>query len=249
MLLKSDLKNRLQRCNLKVDEQAEVIIHSMTERYRMSMKDFHNLLSVLGAFSIFNFDSILTNTTSREFSVYSHSKINILSNHFFANQNENRGIFIEEWESFKFDLLSVRKKWVNLKKNLSRNNLRQQYTSTEWALKQICITINCEVCPIIRSFAKITYVIPVSNAWSERGGSAKKCIKISKRNILKNDALNALLMISVYEPQLATFQTKELIKHIARLYEEQKQYKKTPSIKQKQQETQTDSNYLHHFKF
>ena len=77
-----------------------------------------------------------------------------------------------------------------------------------------------------------------------KGGSAKKCIKISKRNILKNDALNALLMISVYEPQLATFQAKELIKHIARLYGERKQYIKTPSIKQKQQETQTDSNYF-----
>ena len=101
-----------------------------------------------------------------------------------------------------------------------------------------------KLCPIISLFAKITYIILVSNAWSERGGSAKKHIKISKRNILKNDALNALLMISVYEPQLATFQAKELIKHIARLYEEQKQYKKTPSIKQKQQETQTDSNYF-----
>ena len=42
-------------------------------------------------------------------------------------------------------------------------------------------------------------------------------------------------MISVNEPQLATFQAKELIKHIARLYGERKQYIKTPSIKQKQQ--------------
>ena len=35
-----------------------------------------------------------------------------------------------------------------------------------------------------------------------------------------------------------------MIKHIAILYGEQKQYKKTPSIKQKQQETQIDSNYF-----
>ena len=106
----------MQRCNLNVDKQAEVTIHSMTERYRISMKDFHNLLSVLDTFSIFNFDNTLMNTTSSEFSVYSHSKINVLSNHFFANQKENRGIFIEEWENFKFDLLSERKIWVNLKK-------------------------------------------------------------------------------------------------------------------------------------
>ena len=37
MLLKSDLKNRLQRCNLKVDEQVEETIHSMTERYTKAM--------------------------------------------------------------------------------------------------------------------------------------------------------------------------------------------------------------------
>ena len=83
--------------------------------------------------------------------------------------------------------------------------------SIEWALKQNCTTINCEVCPIISSFAKITYIIPISNAWSERGESTKKRIKIGKINILKNDAVNALLMISINEPQLATFQAKELI--------------------------------------
>ena len=44
-------------------------------------------------------------------------------------------------------------------------------------------------------------------------------------------------------PQLSTLEAKELIKHTARLYTDRKQYKKTPSIKQKQQETQTDSKH------
>ena len=42
-------------------------------------------------------------------------------------------------------------------------------------------------------------------------GSAKKRIKISKRNTLKNDALNALFMISIKGPHLATFYVKQLI--------------------------------------
>ena len=33
MLLKTDMENRLQRCNLKVDEQVEETIYSMTKRY------------------------------------------------------------------------------------------------------------------------------------------------------------------------------------------------------------------------
>ena len=95
----------------------------------------HNVLSIFDAFSVFNLDNVPTNTTSSEFSVYVHSEINVLFNHFFANEVENKGTFIEKWESFKFDLLSVRKKWVSLKENLSRNNLKQQHTSTEWLLK------------------------------------------------------------------------------------------------------------------
>ena len=63
---------------------------------------------------------------------------------FFADQEENKNTFIEEWGSFKFDLLSMRKKWISLNEFLSRNNLKQQYTSTEWALKKICATIHCK---------------------------------------------------------------------------------------------------------
>ena len=40
-------------------------------------------------FSMLNFENILTNTTSSEFSVYGHSKINVLSNHFFC-QSERK---------------------------------------------------------------------------------------------------------------------------------------------------------------
>ena len=44
--------------------------------------------------------------------------------------------------------------------------------------------------------------MPVSYAWSERGGSAIKRIETTKRNTLKSDALNALLMIPLNGPQL-----------------------------------------------
>ena len=79
------------------------------------MKDFHILLSVLDVFSVFNLDNIPVNRTSSEFSVYGHSEINILSNHFFASEEENKDTFIEEWDSFKSDLLTMRKKWIRLK--------------------------------------------------------------------------------------------------------------------------------------
>ena len=63
-------------------------------------------------------DNIPTNTTSSKFSVYRHNKINVLSINFFANQNENKDTFIEDWESFKFDLMSMRKKIGQSERNL-----------------------------------------------------------------------------------------------------------------------------------
>ena len=135
----------------------------------------------------------------------------------------------------------MREKWVSLKENLASYNLKQQHTSTEWALKQIGATINCEEYSIISSFAKIAYIIPVSNAWPERSGI--KRIKTNKRSTLKNDTLNALLMISLNGPQIGTLEAKKLMKHTARIYGERKQYKKAPSIKQKEQDTQTDSKH------
>ena len=95
----------MQICNLKVDKQVEETIHSMTERYTKAMCP-----QSLDAFSISNLDNIPTNIASSEFSLYGHSKINVLSNHLFANQKENKDTFIKEWENFKFDLMSVRKK-------------------------------------------------------------------------------------------------------------------------------------------
>ena len=55
-----------------------------------------DILSISGAFSMFNLDNIPTNTTSSEFSLNGHSEMNVLSNYFFANKEENKDNFIED---------------------------------------------------------------------------------------------------------------------------------------------------------
>ena len=60
----------------------------------MSIKDFHNL-SILDAFSIFNLDNIPVITTSGEFSVYGHSEINVLSNHFLPSRKKIRALSLK----------------------------------------------------------------------------------------------------------------------------------------------------------
>ena len=82
-----------------------------------------------------------------------------------------RTLLLKNWKILNFNVnerIVNEKKWVSLKVNLSRNNLKQQYTSSEWALKQIFATINCEEYLTTSSFAKIAYIIPEN--WPERGG-------------------------------------------------------------------------------
>ena len=99
----------------------------------------------------------------------------------------------------------------------------------------------CEEYPVISLLTKIGYTTPDSNTWSERTGSAIKRIKTNKRSSPKNDALNALLVISLNGPQLGTLEAKELIKNVPKTHGEQNQYKETPIIKQKKERVQTNS--------
>ena len=221
-LLKDDVDKRLTSCGLIIDKDAEEKVHSMTERYTNEMiwnineRFPSDVMNIIEAFSILNLESIPTDQSSHEFTVHGNHEVNVLSSHFFEDNEEKKKEFLEEWQSFKFDILSLRKKWISLKENLSHNNLKQQSTTTEWALKQICTSVNCDEFPIICSLAKIAYIIPVSNAWPERGGSPIKRIKTNKRSTMKNDALNALLMISLNGPKPGTPHAAALLKRVAK---------------------------------
>ena len=245
-LLKGEVTSRLQRCNLVIAERDEESVKSITERYTKAMiwnieeRFQSDVLGILDAFGIFNLDSIPTHASSNEFSIYGNNEVKTLSEHFFLGDGEKQNDVIEEWNNFKFDLLSLRRKWIVLKENLAANKLKLQYTATEWALKQICTsTVDIDEYPIISSISKIAYITPVSNAWPERGGSAIKRIKTNSRSTMKDDALNALLMVSLNGPEPGTPDAKSLIRRAASKYTEKKRYKKAPVMKQKVVGTQT----------
>ena len=140
-----------------------------------------------------------------------------MSNPFFAIEEKNKDTSVEEWETFKFDLLSMRKNgsvWkINSQEITQSNSIHPLYGDLNK-------TKNCEEYPIISSFAKIAYIITNSNAWPGRGESAWKRIKINNRSTLKNDGLNALLMVSLNGPQLGSLEARELVKHTSRIYGE-----------------------------
>ena len=144
------------------------------------------------------------------------------------------------WNSFKFELISVRKKWFQLKENLSRNKLKPDINGTEWLLKQICGVNNIDEYPIITSIVKTAFITLASSAWPERGGSSIKRTEANKSSTLKSDAHNALIMISINGPKCGTLEALYLIKQASVSFGEHKKlYKKAPAVKQKEAFTQT----------
>ena len=84
--------------------------------------------------------------------------------------------------SFKFELIELRKKWLHFKDQVIANKLKLKYTATEWVL-----------CQVLGQFQEeFIHVVAIA---TERGGSAIKCMKARSRSQMKNDMLEALMMM------------------------------------------------------
>ena len=79
--------------------------------------------------------------------------------------------------------------------------------------------------PKVLEFAKLAIIVPVTNAWPERGVSAVKRIKSGQRSTMKSDLLNALLYISMSGPPVNSPEAEHLISRVVEQYCEQKHNK------------------------
>ena len=76
-----------------------------------------------------------------------------------------------------------------------------QMTSTEWFINKLLTNRNAfRSYSEVLKLAEIAAVIPVSNAWPERGASSMKHIKSRLRSCLKSGLLNALMQVAVNGP-------------------------------------------------
>lgn len=85
-----------------------------------------------------------------------------------------------------------------------------QMTSTEWFINKLLTNRNAfRSYSEVLKLAEIGAVIPVSNAWPERGASSMKHIKSRLRSSLKSDLLNALMQVAVNGPVLESLPVVE----------------------------------------
>ena len=88
-------------------------------------------------------------------------------------------------------MIEMKKKISTLNNQLQLNKIEFKMTSTEWTLEHILISFKGELCfPKVLEFAKLAIIVPVTNAWPERGARAVKRIKSRQRSTMKNDLLN-----------------------------------------------------------
>jgi hypothetical protein len=87
-------------------------------------------------------------------------------------------------------------------------------TPSEWCLTRIVKQKHEyeHMCPKLTRLAELVLMIPVSNAWPEKGASKVKIIKTDLRNRLKNDMLEGLMHLTVNGPDICTDQCDDLTK-------------------------------------
>ena len=165
-------------------------------------------LNVLDAFSIFNVEN-MPGVESYDFQMYCSREINVLADHYYIDDDLKKDALEKEFDSFKFELIELKKKWNSFKDNIKSNKLKLKCTATEWGFRTILRDFGeTSEYPLIVEIALIT---PVSNAWPKRGASAVKRIKSCIRSKMPNNVLRSPLFINLNGSDLDTPGLAELI--------------------------------------
>lgn len=228
--LKKELSGRLKNTGIKLTAFQEDRIPKMVQKYVDSITENINSrfpkesCDVLEAFSIFDAELIPQSTSSSLFSIYGDTEVRLLGEQFFPDEDISK--IVSQWDDFKYVLLQMKRKLTSLKKQLADNKLNFKKTSVEWSLEHIVTNYQSveEFC-FIAYLARIAAIVPVTNAWPERGASAVKRIKSRTRSQMKNDVLNGLLHISINGPAANSREADDLIARVVDKYIKQVHYK------------------------
>ena len=88
----------------------------------------------------------------------------------------------------------MKEKLTSLRKQLAENKLKFKQTSSEWALEYIARAYRQETdFSAIFELAIIALIVPITNAWPERGASAVKRVKSRMRSTMKNDIFRSMV--------------------------------------------------------
>ena len=110
-------------------------------------------LNVLEAFSIFSIKS-MPGVESYDFQMYCSREINVLADHHYVDNDVKKDALEKEFDSFKFELIELKRKSNSFKDNIKSNKLKLKCTATEWGLRTIvCDFYETSEYPLIAEIA------------------------------------------------------------------------------------------------
>jgi hypothetical protein len=181
---------------------------------------FKSSIPVLTAMQVFD-PTAIPNKESGDLQEHGREHINVLAGHYFPDDEANRTQLQAEWNVLKYDLLQ----W-----KLPQSVKEGKLSPAEWVLKQLCKQKYSYrgPFPLMIVIVESLLVIPVSNAWPERGASKVKLIKTRLRSLMKADMLNSLMHVSFNGPPTSSQACTSLIKKCVQVWLSTKHRKKLP---------------------
>ena len=99
------------------------------------------------------------------FQMYCSREINVLADHYFIKDDVKKDALEKEFDSFKFELIELKKKWNSFKDKIKSHKLKLKCTATEWGLRTIVHDFGeTSEYPLIPEIAQVALITPVSNA-------------------------------------------------------------------------------------
>ena len=164
-------------------------------------------LPVLKAMAVFD-PVALPKPDACGFPTCGNAEAEVLANHFWPEDEEKAQQLQAEWDNMKYTMHNfmsqippeVRQRPVAVGEQPGSAKTKDLPPSpTQWFLKEA--VKNQEIFLVsaqnLYHISQVAIMLPLSNAWPERGVSKLRLVKTRLRSSLKNDILNALLHMSI----------------------------------------------------
>lgn len=228
--LRNDIDSFTDMCaDIKMNKNDGQQLQSVFSKYVVALVSnidnrFSDSSEVLTAFNIFNPTAVPD--SAAEMRTYGNQQIDILSNHYFSENQDRSDKLKAQWHAMKYHIRDAIK--PNLPESVKSGS---DISPTEWLLLQLLKDTSVrQLYPDIVYIAEVVASLPVSNAWPERGASALKSVKTRLRNRLSSSMLESILHICINAPEPSSAAGQKLVEKAVKSWLENKSRRKLPKI-------------------
>ena len=96
--------------------------------------------------------------------IFGNKEVQIFKNHYYKDNIRKVEGLKNQWDDFKYEMVTLKKKWTSFKSQLKNNKNELKSTLTEWSLKQIVKKYaEMDEFKEIIFLAQVSLTVPVTN--------------------------------------------------------------------------------------